>query len=211
MYRTHSLLSLTIYLCICILNSGLRTWIRTCYVYYEQYVRRWSSDVGGSNLSGYCTPCEQRLQQALGKAAVRGISSFRAQPERDQYRNILAVLAQPGFHNEELRREALRLFTLSDAPDLQALSDIYNRARRVQTLALPQPSAPVDATPYLAAFFSALLNELYNDEVFGEQVRQVLDARAAKTTQERLPQIAEGIQELTAGVKQILRAVAPDY
>src|SRR6266487_3315943 len=153
----------------------------------------------------------QRLQQALGKAAVRGISSFRAQPERDQYRNILAVLAQPGFHNEELRREALRLFTLSDAPDLQALSDIYNRARRVQTLALPQPSAPVDATPYLAAFFSALLNELYNDEVFGEQVRQVLDARAAKTTQERLPQIAEGIQELTAGVKQILRAVAPDY
>src|SRR6266496_4786446 len=153
----------------------------------------------------------QRLQQALGKAAVRGISSLRAQPERDQYRNILAVLAQPGFHNEELRREALRLFTLSDAPDLQALSDIYNRARRVQTLALPQPSAPVDATPYLAAFFSALLNELYNDEVFGEQVRQVLDARAAKTTQERLPQIAEGIQELTAGVKQILQAIAPDY
>src|SRR6266536_5605173 len=54
----------------------------------------------------------QRLQQALGKAAVRGISSFRAQPERDHHRNILAVLAQPGFHNEELRREALRLFTL---------------------------------------------------------------------------------------------------
>lgn len=151
------------------------------------------------------------LQQALGKAAVRGVSSFRTPPERDQFRDILSVLAQPGFHNEELRREALRLFTLSDAPDLQALSDIYNRARRVQTLAQPQPSVIVNATPYLSAFFSALFNELYNDEIFGDQVRQVLDARAAKTTQERLPQIAEGIQDLAASVRQLLQTMAPDY
>ncbi len=151
------------------------------------------------------------LQQALGKAAVRGVSSFRTPSERDQFRAILSVLAQPGFHNEELRREALRLFTLSDAPDLQALSDIYNRARRVQTLAQPQPSVVVDATPYLSAFFSALFNELYNDEVFGDQVRQVLDARAAKTTQERLPQIAEGIRDLATGMRQLLQTMAPDY
>ncbi len=151
------------------------------------------------------------LQKALEKAAVRSISSFQVRSERDQFRDIFAVLSQQGFHNEELRREALRLFTLSDAPNLQTLSDIYNRARRVQTLAQPQPSAQVDAAPYLAVFFSALLNELYSDEVFSEQVRQVLDARAARTTQERLPQIAEGIQELVAGVRQIIQAVAPDY
>jgi NACHT domain len=178
-----------------------------------------NSDVeaGQKSLFGWFLRWQKRreqvlhLQRALGKAAVRGVSSFRTPPERDQFRDILSVLAQPGFHNEELRREALRLFTLSDAPDLQALSDIYNRARRVQTLAQPQPSVIVDATLYLSAFFSALFNELYNDEVFGDQVRQVLDARAAKTTQERLPQIAEGIQDLAAGMRQLLQTMAPDY
>lgn len=151
----------------------------------------------------------RHLKQALEKAAVRGISKYQALAERDQYRDILAVLSQQGFRSEELRREALRLFTLSETPDLHGLSDIYNRARRLQTLS--QPLTDVDASPYLTSFFSALLDELYNDDVFGTQVSQVLNDRAAKTTQERLPQIAEGIQELAAGVRQILQAVASDY
>ncbi len=151
----------------------------------------------------------RHLKQALEKAAVRGISKYQTLAERDQYRDILAVLSQQGFRSEELRREALRLFTLSETPDLHGLSDIYNRARRLQTLS--QPLTDVDASPYLTSFFSALLDELYNDDVFGTQVSQVLNDRAAKTTQERLPQIAEGIQELAAGVRQILQAVASDY
>src|SRR6266487_743435 len=151
----------------------------------------------------------RHLKQALEKAAVRGISKYQTLAERDQYRDILAVLSQQGFRSEELRREALRLFTLSETPDLHGLSDTYNRARRLQTLS--QPLTDVDASPYLTSFFSALLDELYNDDVFGTQVSQVLNDRAAKTTQDRLPQIAEGIQELAAGVRQILQAVASDY
>jgi NACHT domain len=153
----------------------------------------------------------QHLKAALQKAAEHGIRPFQTPGERDQYRAILATLSQPGFHNEELRRESLRLFTLSDSPDLRALSDIYNRARRSETLSQTQTPTDVDASPYLASFFSALLDELYNDEIFGPQVREVLNARAAKTTQQRLPQIAEGIQELVIGVRQLLQATTLDY
>ena len=153
----------------------------------------------------------QHLKRALLKAAEQGIRPFQTPVERDQYRDILAVLSQEGFHNEELRRESMRLFTLSETPDLKALSDIYNRAQRLQTLSQPQVPIEIDASPYLSSFFSALLNELYNDEIFGPQVREVLNARAAKTTQERLPQIAEGIQELVMGVRQLLQATTLNY
>ncbi len=154
----------------------------------------------------------QHLKSALQKAAEHGIRPFQTPRERDQYRAILVVLSQPGFHNEELRRESLRLFTLSDAPDLKALSDIYNRARRLETLSQAQiASSILMHHPISASFFSALLDELYNDEVFGPQVREVLNARAAKTTQQRLPQIAEGIQELVTGVRQLLQATTLDY
>ena len=178
-----------------------------------------SSDVekGQQTLFGWFTRWRtkrtqiQHLKSALQKAAEDGIRPFQTSRERDQYRAILVVLAQPGFHNEELRRESLRLFTLSDAPDLKALSDIYNRARRLETLSQAQSPTDIDATPYLSSFFSALLDELYNDEVFGPRVREVLNARAAKTTQQRLPQIAEGIQELVTGVRQLLQATTLDY
>ncbi|HEY5001834.1 MAG TPA: hypothetical protein VII61_01685, partial [Ktedonobacteraceae bacterium] len=174
-------------------------------------------DKGQQSLFGWFTRWQLKrtrvthLKLALQKAAEHGIRGFQTLGERDQYRAILAVLSQPGFHNEELRRESLRLFTLSDSPDLKALSDIYNRARRSETLSQTQTPTDVDASPYLASFFSALFDELYNDEVFGPQVRDVLNARAAKTTQQRLPQIAEGIQELVAGVRQLLQATTLDY
>jgi hypothetical protein len=174
-------------------------------------------DKGQQSLFGWLTRWRLKrtrvthLKSALQKAAEHGVRAFQTPGERDQYRAILAVLSQPGFHNEELRRESLRLFTLSDSPDLKALSDIYNRARRSETLSQTQIPTAVDASPYLASFFSVLLDELYNDEVFGPQVRDVLNARAAKTTQQRLPQIAEGIQELVAGVRQLLQATTLDY
>ncbi|MBA2393022.1 MAG: NACHT domain-containing protein [Ktedonobacteraceae bacterium] len=178
-----------------------------------------NSDIekGQQSLFGWITRWQtkrtrvQHLKVALQKAAEQGIHPFQTPGERDQYRSILAILSQPGFYNEELRRESLRLFTLSDSPDLKALSDIYNRARRIETLSQAQASTDVDASPYLVSFFSALLDKLYNDEVFGPQVREVLNARAAKTTQQRLPQIAEGIQELVVGVRQLLQATTLDY
>jgi hypothetical protein len=153
----------------------------------------------------------QHLKVALQKAAERGIRPFQTPAERDQYRDILTMLSQQDFHNEELRREAMRLFTLSETPDLKALSDIYNRAHHLLAPSQSQALPDIDAAPYLSSFFSALLNELYNDEIFGPQVREVLNARAARTTQERLPQIAEGIQELVVGVQQLLRANTLNY
>src|SRR5205823_3755281 len=54
------------------------------------------------------------LEAALKHAVEAGETRFQTPTERAQYRAILANLSEPGEHSDTLRREALRLFTLSE-------------------------------------------------------------------------------------------------
>src|SRR5215469_2703646 len=56
---------------------------------------------------------QRHLELALKNAVERGLARFDTLEERDRYRDVLAVLAEPGSHSEALRREALQLLTLS--------------------------------------------------------------------------------------------------
>src|SRR6266446_7257773 len=50
------------------------------------------------------------LELALKNAAERGLARFHTDDERDQYRNILAILSDSGPQVEVLRREMLDIF-----------------------------------------------------------------------------------------------------
>lgn len=100
------------------------------------------------------------MELALQNAAERGLAKFHASEDRDRYRDILSILSETGNHNEELRSEAMRLFTLSDTPDLSNLTEKYNLSQRISSLAHQQTHEEVDATPYLSSFFEALMAEL---------------------------------------------------
>src|SRR5438876_1237938 len=71
---------------------------------------------------------QRHLQQILKKAVKRGLTNFQKPQERDQYRNILTNLFEPGAHSDNMRHEAMTLFTLSDTPNLVELNEIYNRS-----------------------------------------------------------------------------------
>src|SRR5437764_12623210 len=86
-----------------------------------------------------------RLQQILEKAVQRGLAKFQTLQQRDQYRDILANLFEPGAHSDTLRREAMTLFSLADTPNLAALNDAYNRSLRPRHLSAATPPAEVDA------------------------------------------------------------------
>src|SRR5437764_10510629 len=75
---------------------------------------------------------EIHLQRALKKAVKRGLSSFQKLQERDQYKDILTNLFEPGEHSDYLRREAMTLFSLSDNPNIEELNEIYNRSLRTR-------------------------------------------------------------------------------
>src|SRR5437016_1161620 len=72
----------------------------------------------------------RHLEQALKNATERGLINFTTLAERDLYRDILHTLMQIGPHSDELRREALRVFTLSDTPDFTSLNERYNQSKR---------------------------------------------------------------------------------
>src|SRR5260370_4752615 len=93
------------------------------------------------------------LELALKNAAERGLSKCQTLEERDQYRDILTILTEPGSHSETLRREALRLFTLSETPNIPEINEVYNRSLRIRSLTQPAPPPSVDAAPYLNIFF----------------------------------------------------------
>ncbi len=121
----------------------------------------------------------QHLEQVLKKASEQGLTRFHTLIERDQYRDVLTILSEPGAHSDALRYEILRLFTLSDPPNLAELNEIYNRSLRYRFLAQTAPPIEVNAAPYLASFFEALIGQLYADTFFKEQMSDVLKAHAA--------------------------------
>jgi len=112
----------------------------------------------------------RHLEQALKNAMERGLATLGSLQERDQYQSILCTLSQEGPLGEDLRREMMQSFTLSDMPNLAALTDRYNQRQRFF-----DPSyQDIDAAPYLANFFSALIGELYADPYFKPQLHDVL-------------------------------------
>jgi hypothetical protein len=120
---------------------------------------------------------QRHLELVLKKAVQGGLKKFRQRKDRDQYRDILTNLFEPGEHNAALRREAITFFTLSDKPDLDELNEIYDRSLRTRNLS--QTILPVNAAPYLASFFEALIDELYADGCFRSQISDVIRTRAA--------------------------------
>src|SRR5260221_12225215 len=102
---------------------------------------------------------QHHLQQILKKAVKRGLAHFQKQQERDQYKDILTNLFEPGAHSDNMRHEAMTLFTLSDTPNLADLNEIYNRSLRIRNLSQSIPPAEVKAAPYLSSFFDALIAE----------------------------------------------------
>lgn len=117
------------------------------------------------------------MELALQNAAERGLQQFHSSEERDQYRSILQIVAES--HSETMRHEAMKLFTLSDHPDLTLLAEKYNLSQRISALAQHQTHREVDAAPYLSSFFEALMAELYNDPLFREKMSDTIKVRAA--------------------------------
>jgi hypothetical protein len=146
----------------------------------------------------------QHLELALKNAAERGLANFSTLEERDQYRDILQILSEPGPHSEALRRETIGLFTLSDSPNLVELKETYNRSVRFRTLTQPVAPTDIDAVPYLSSFFRALLAELYIDPLFHEQISDVLRVRSALSAQRSLAEILSTLHQLG-------EVLAPDY
>lgn len=131
----------------------------------------------------------RHMELALQNAAERGLRQFDTPLERDRYRSILEIVSQG--NSERLRREAVQLFTLSDDPNIAALSEKYNLSKRISDLAHHTTHEEVDATPYLHSFFTALIAELYNDPLFREPMSNILKVRAALKGQRSLEEIVD--------------------
>src|SRR6266567_1585534 len=122
---------------------------------------------------------QRQLQQVLKKAIKRGLANFQDLQERDQYKDVLNNLFEPGAHSDNMRYEAMTLFTLSDTPNLTELNEIYNRSLRIRNLSQSTPPAEVEAAPYLMSFFGALIAELYANPFFKNQTSDVIQTRTA--------------------------------
>ncbi len=77
---------------------------------------------------------QKYLEQALKNAFERGLVTFQTLAERDQYRDILKTLFEPGEQSKTLREETLQLLSFSDKPDLAKLNEAYNRSLRTRNL-----------------------------------------------------------------------------
>src|SRR5260370_21592918 len=64
---------------------------------------------------------KRHLELALKNAKERGRSMFQTSWEREQYNAVLQILLEPGTNGDSFRFEALRLLSLSETPDLDAL------------------------------------------------------------------------------------------
>ena len=92
----------------------------------------------------------RHLEQALRNATERGLAACPTPQDRALYNEIIRTLSQPGPSGTALRDALLQLFTLTEEPDLDGLSDIYNAH-----LLLTDPNhQQVDAASYLNTFFS---------------------------------------------------------
>jgi len=133
----------------------------------------------------------KHLKRVLRNASERSILKFGTQVDRDRLRDILVILSEQGPHFDVLRREIMRLLTLSDFPNLDTLSELYNHSLRFRILS--QASAPpsVDILPYLSVFFEMLKEELYSDTFFHDQIRDVLSSRLILDIQRSCSEVIE--------------------
>ena len=60
----------------------------------------------------------QRLGVALRNAVEGGLAMCHTAEDREQYRQVLVLLSEQGAHSDPLRRDVLKLFKLSQTPDL---------------------------------------------------------------------------------------------
>ncbi len=106
------------------------------------------------------------------------------------------MLSEPGPQSDRLRREALRLITISDTPNLIELNEAYNRSLRTRSLSQPTPPAEVDAAPYLSSFFDALIAELYVDPFFKQQMSDAIKLRADMGIQRSLGEVVTTLRQI---------------
>jgi hypothetical protein len=139
----------------------------------------------------------RHLESALKNATQKGRLKFQTLQERDQYSHVVTILSEPGAHSDAFRQEALRLFTLFDAPNITELNEIYNRSLRIRALTQPTPPVEIDAAVYLASFFDALLAELYNDPFFRKQMSDVIQLRCMLRIQSSMAAISTSIQQIS--------------
>ncbi len=144
----------------------------------------------------------RHLQLALKNAAERGLAQFQTDEERDLYRSIIEMLTEEGPHNEAIRREAMRLFTLSSSPNFTSLSETYNLPQRISALALHSSHVEVDAVPYLNSFFTALISELYADPFFRQSISDVLKVRANLNMQRSLEEVVVTLRQIYGVLEQ---------
>ena len=138
----------------------------------------------------------RHLELSLKNAAERGLASFQSPQEQDQYRSVLAILAEQNPRIDELRLQALRLFVLSDNSNLTALIKTYNIQQRIRALSQSESNKEIDATPYIRSFFEALITELYNDPIFLENMDQVLQVRTDRRKQRSLTEVVSTLRQI---------------
>jgi NACHT domain len=138
----------------------------------------------------------RHLEAALKHALEAGQTRFQTPAERAQYCAILANLSAPGVHSDTLRREVSRLFTLSEMPNLAELNTLYNRSLYASYPERSIPPAEVDSAPYLIAFFNALIEALYVDEIFKPQMSDVLHLRIAQSMQSSLTEVSSTLSQI---------------
>jgi hypothetical protein len=151
----------------------------------------------------------RHVELALQNAAERGLRRFDTLEERDIYRSVLQFLAET--QSESFREEGLRLFTLSDDPDLTSLGEKYQRAQQRTALARHEVAREIDVTPYLRSFFSALLLEFYNDPLFREQMSDVIRVRAATQSVQLLDRGVQSLDEMVSRMRVIEATLVQNY
>lgn len=136
----------------------------------------------------------KHLKRVLRNASERSILKFSTQKDRDQLRDILRVLSEQGPHFDALRKEIMRLLTLSSSPNFDTLSELYNHALRFRML--DEISAPlsVDIEPYLSVFFEMLKEELYSDTLFHDQMRDALSSHLMLDIQRSCTDVIEALR-----------------
>ncbi len=138
----------------------------------------------------------KHLKRVLRNAAERSVAKFEAQNDRDRLRDILTVLSEPGFHSEALRTEVMNSFTLSNSPNFETLSELYNHALRFRTLTQTTASKDIDATPYLSSFFVALRDEMYSDALFHGLISDALKVQGILNMECSLTEVVRTLHQI---------------
>ncbi len=133
----------------------------------------------------------KHLKRVLRNASERSILKFSAQEDRDRLRDILVILSEEGPHFDALRREIMQLLTLSDPPNLDTLSEVYNHSLRFRMLSQASVPSSVDILPYLSVFFEMLKEELYSDTLFHDQIRDAFNSHLMLDIQRSCSEVIE--------------------